>query len=127
MSMLVTLHSFPYPPLTIGPFNGGGLPQPYASVGVIRDYDGTEVRPFYTNGAHLASEEGLDPRLRNLLMRCLAIIPVDRPGLVELETWASEVETNPGFFANIGGDVTSTELADRHICRPRSVSACLLG
>lgn len=122
MHMLITLHTFPYPPHTVGPFNGYGLPQQYASVGIIRDYNGESVPPFHTNGAGLIGEEGLDPRLRDLLMRCLALIPAHRPGLIELEAWASDAETNPGFFGDIGGDLTSTELADQFICRPRSVS-----
>lgn len=120
--MVITLYTFPYPPHTVGPFNGQGLPQDYASVGTIRDHSGAEVSQFYTNGAGLVGEEGLDPRLRNILMRCLALIPAHRPGLVELQAWASDAETNPGFFGDIGGVTTSTELADKFICRPRSVS-----
>lgn len=119
--MLITLYTFPYPPNTIGPFNGQGLRQPHSSVGVIRDLMGVEVPQFYTNGAGLVSEQGLDPRLRNLLMRCLAVIPSHRPGLEELEAWALQAETNPGFFGGIGGDLYSTDLADQFICRPREV------
>lgn len=122
MHMVITLYTFPYPPHTVGPFNGQGLPQDYASVGTIRDHSGAEVPQFYTNGAGLVGEEGLDPRLRNVLMRCLALIPAHRPGLVELQAWASDAETNLGFLGDIGGDLTSTELADKFICRPRSVS-----
>ncbi|KAI7773945.1 hypothetical protein LA080_009635 [Diaporthe eres] len=113
MHMLITLHTFPYPPHTVGPFNGYGPPQQYSSVGTIRDHNGEVVPPFHTNGAALVGEEGLDPRLRDLLMRCLALIPTHRPGLEELEAWASDAETNPGFFGDIEGDLTSTELADQ--------------
>lgn len=120
--MLITLYTFPYPPNTVGPFNGQGLPQSYGSGGVIRNYNGVEVPPFYTNGAGLVSEQGLDPRLRNLLMRCLAVVPSHRPGLEELQAWALDAETNPDFFSGVGGDLTTTELADRYICRPRDVS-----
>ncbi|KAG6357446.1 hypothetical protein INS49_013323 [Diaporthe citri] len=108
------------PGVTFGPFNSHGLPQQYASVETVRDHNGEAVSPFHTNGAGLVGEEGLDPRLRNLLMRCLALIPAHRPGLIELEAWASDAETNPGFFSGIGGNLTSTELADQFICRPRS-------
>lgn len=125
--MLITLYTFPYPPHTVGPFNGQDLSREYASVGTIRDYSGAEVPPFHTNGADLVGEKELDPRLRNLLMRCLALLPADRPGLVELEAWASDAETNPGFFSDIGGDLTSTELADQFICQPRFVSVFLTG
>lgn len=120
--MLITLHTFPYPPHTVGPFNSQGLPQQYTNVGTIRDHSGAAVLPFHTNGAGLVGKEGLDPRLRDLLMRCLALIPAHRPGLIELQAWASDAETNPGFFGDIGGDLTSTELADQFVCRPRSVS-----
>jgi hypothetical protein len=123
MHMLITLYTFAYPPNTIGPFNGQGLRRPYASVGVIQDHMGVAVPPFYTNRAGLVTEQGLDPRLRNLLMRCLAVIPSHRPGLEELEAWALQAETNPDFFIDIGGDLYSTELADQFICRPREVSA----
>lgn len=123
MHMLITLYTFPYPPNTVGPFNGQGLPELYASVGVIRNYNGVVVPPFYTNGAGIVSEQGLDPRLRNVLMRCLAVAPSHRPGLEELQAWALDAETNPGFFGGIGGGLTTTELADRYICRPRDVSA----
>lgn len=123
MHMLITLYTFPYPPHTVGPFNGQGLPQQYAGVGTIQDYRGMQVPPFYTNGAGLVSEQGLDQRLRNLLMRCLAVTPADRPGLEELEAWAGQAESNPGFFAAIGGDLSTTDLADHFICRPREVSA----
>ncbi|POS77419.1 hypothetical protein DHEL01_v204196 [Diaporthe helianthi] len=115
MHMLITLYTFPYPPLTVGPFNSQGLPQQYASVGVIHDHMGAQVTPFYTNGAGLVDEDGLDSRLRNLLMRCLAVVPANRPGLEELEVWAGQAESNPGFFASIGGDLSSTELADHFI------------
>lgn len=126
MHMLITLYTFPYPPHTVGPFNGQGLPQQYATVGTIRDYSGAEVPQFHTNGAGLVGESNLDPRLRNLLMRCLALIPADRPGLLELEAWASDAETNPGFFSGIGGELTSTGVAEHFICRPRSVSVFLI-
>lgn len=122
MHMLITLYTFPYPPHTVGPFNSPSLPPQYADVRTIRDYNGAAVPPFHTNGAGLVGEDELDPRLRDLLMRCLALVPAHRPGLEELEAWASDAETNPAFFGDIGGDLNSTELADRFICRPRSVS-----
>lgn len=123
MHMLITLYSFPYPPHAVGPFNSQTLPELYASVGTIKDHRGTPVQAFYTNGAELVGEEALDVRLRNLLMRCLALLPNQRPGLVELEAWALDVEMNPGFFDDIEGVLTSTELAEQFICRPRSVSS----
>lgn len=125
MHTLITLYTFPYPPHTVGPFNGQGLPQDYAGVGNIQDYGGIQVPAFYTNGAGLVNEQGLDPRLRNLLMRCLAVVPSNRPGLEELQAWASQAESDPGFFATIGGDLSTTELADHFICRPREVSIIL--
>lgn len=124
--MLITLHTFPYPPHTVGPFNGPGLPAQYARAGTIRDHSGAAVGPFHTNGAGLVGEEWLDPRLRDLLMRCLALVPAHRPGLIELEAWAYDVETDPRFFDQIGGDLDSTELADQFVCRPREVSVCWL-
>lgn len=41
---------------------------------------------------------------------------------MELEAWALDAETNPLFFADIGGDLTSTELTDQFIGGPSNVS-----
>lgn len=159
MHMLIQLHTFPYPPDTVGPLNQQDQSAQYAAIGTIRNYckfyplesctyqytsdaasintqklytpscfthakftGGDEVPPFHTNGAELVKEKELDVRLRNLLMRCLAVEPRHRPLLVELEAWAVDAETNPLFYADIGGDLTSTELADRFVERPSDVS-----
>lgn len=51
------------------------------------NFDGIPVPPFHTYGFNLARDRAFDKVLRNVLLRCLADIPTDRPSLEELLDW----------------------------------------
>lgn len=61
------------------------------------DFQGQPVPPFHSYGFALYEEFGLDRELMCLLMRCLADLPADRPGLDELQQWADRKQAQPGW------------------------------
>lgn len=92
MQILITQSGAPYPPAAIGPMNHPNGAHLFDTPIVFTDFWDRTVRPFHTHGYNLIVEEDLDPILRNLLMRCLADLPADRPRLVELNDWLQSRE-----------------------------------
>lgn len=85
MHYLITQASLPIPPQPVGPLNHPNTQQLLPGTGTIMDFDGNTVPSFFTYGFVLAQlTRSLDITLRNLLLRCMADIPADRPSLEEL-------------------------------------------
>lgn len=60
----------------------------------VTDAWNNRVRPFYTHGARLLSQE-INIVLKAILVRCLADQPADRPTLAELQRYVERFERLP--------------------------------
>lgn len=96
---MITHHLPPYPPGAVGPLNH---PDMDSGVGFyftqdtpwVTDAWNNRVRPFYTHGARLLSQE-INIVLKAILVRCLADQPADRPTLAELQRYVERFERLP--------------------------------
>lgn len=131
MVEMLTGYHIPYPPRARGPVNSEEGTDDFPIDLRVRNAWDQDVRPFYTHGAWLVSLQ-IDTALRDILLRCLADQPADRPSLHELSYLMQKVENSmpPGAWDN---GAKRRELEDLLFSKPppvcssfASTSFCIL-